>query len=134
MASFTIIDLGPGLTPITDKILGLCDDLIVVLEPIPHTILRTKNLIDILLTRGFGEGRMNLVLITRTRTEMQLSWTEVKEQLEHDLAVAFTPAPELTYQAAQYNVPIVLQQPDSLTAQQFVKLSDIVMKHVLQKA
>jgi DNA-binding response OmpR family regulator len=134
LAAFTIIDLGPGLPTISERVISLCDDLIVVLEPMPHTILRTKALIDVLVTRGFGEGRMNLVLITRTRTEMQLSWTEVKEHLGHDLAVAFTPAPELTYQASKYNVPIVLQQPDSLTAQQFVKLSETVMKHVLQKA
>jgi CheY-like chemotaxis protein len=134
MANFIILDLGPALPPVTEKLLALCDDVIVVIEPIPYTILRTKALIEVLLERGFGEGRTNLVLINRNRSELQLSWTQVKEQLGHDLAVAFTPAPELTYQAARNNVPVVVQQPDSLTAQQFSKLSEIITKHVRQNA
>jgi pilus assembly protein CpaE len=134
MAGYVILDLGPALPPPTEKVLSLCDDVIVVIEPIPYTILRTKALIEVLLERGFGEGRTNLVLINRNRSELQLSWTQVKEQLGHDLAVAFTPAPELTYQAARNNVPIVVQQPDSLTAQQFTKLADTITKHVRQKA
>jgi DNA-binding response OmpR family regulator len=134
MAAYIVLDLGPAITPVTDKILGLCDDLIVVIEPIPYTVLRTKALIELLLERGFGDGRTNLVLVTRNRSELQLSWTQVKEQLGHDLAVSFTPAPELTYQAARNNVPIVVQQPDSLTSQQFGKLSEIIAKHVRQKA
>ncbi len=134
MASFVILDLGPALPPVTEKLLSQCDEVIVVIEPIPYTILRTKALIEVLLERGFGEGRTNLVLVNRNRSELQLSWTQVKEQLGHDLAVAFTPAPELTYQAARNNVPVVVQQPDSLTAQQFTKLSENITKHVRQKA
>jgi CheY-like chemotaxis protein len=35
MASHIVIDLGPGITPITDRILTQCDEIIAVLEPIP---------------------------------------------------------------------------------------------------
>jgi pilus assembly protein CpaE len=134
LAGYIILDLGAGLTPTTEKILSLCDDLIVVVDPLPYTVIRTKALIDDLTERGFGEGRLLLTLINRIRTEMQLSWTQVREQLGHDLAVAFTPAPELIYQAAKGNIPAVLMQPDSLTTQQFTKLADTITKRVRQEA
>jgi MinD-like ATPase involved in chromosome partitioning or flagellar assembly len=65
-------------------------------------------------------------VINRVRTGAQLSWSQVQEQLGYTIAVIFTPAPELAYQAAVDNMPIVLKQRDSLTAQQFVKLAEKV--------
>ncbi len=134
LGNYIILDLGPGITPVTEKALSLCDDLIVVLEPVPYTIIRTKALLEDLVDRGFGEGRVCLVLVNRIRSEMQLSWTQVKEQIGRDLAVAFTPAPELAFHAARNNVPLVVHQPDSLTAQQFTKLADIIVNRVHQQA
>ena len=133
LAHYVVIDLGPSLPPISDKVLALCDMVIIVLEPIPYTVTRTKGLIEDLVEKGFGEGRVNVVLVNRIRSELQLSWTQVQEQLGQTLAVAFTPAPELIYQAAKNNVPVVIQQPDSLITQQFTKLADISMKYVRQK-
>ncbi len=134
LSGYTILDLGPGMPPTTEKILSLCDDLILVVDPLPYTVIRTKAYIEDLTERGFGEGRLMITLINRIRTEMQLSWTQVREQLGHDLTVAFTPAPELIYQAAKGNVPAVTMQPDSLTTQQFTKLADTIAKRVRQEA
>jgi pilus assembly protein CpaE len=133
LAAYVIIDMGPSLTPLNEKVLKHVDELVVVTEPVPYTITRTKLLLDELEKRGFGEGRTNIVLVNRIRSEMQLSWTQVRELLAKDLAVAFTPAPEITYQAAKINQPLVMQQPESLTAQQFTKLADQIAKHVRQK-
>jgi CheY-like chemotaxis protein len=134
MANYIVLDLGPGLPPTTEKIISLCDDMIVVVDPSPYTVLRTKVMIEELTQRGIGEGRMLITLINRIRTEMQISWTQVRDQLGHDLAVAFTPAPELIYQAAKNNQPAVTLQPDSLTTQQFTKLADTIIKHVHQES
>jgi pilus assembly protein CpaE len=108
MARYIIVDLGPSLTPVNDKIVKLCDEVIVVVEPVPQSILQTKELIADLIESGLGEGRISLV----------------QEQLGQNIAVIFTPAPELAYQASAHNLPIVMQQPESLTAQQFSKLAE----------
>jgi pilus assembly protein CpaE len=134
LSRYVVLDLGPGLPNSTEKALSVCDDLIVVLEPVPYTITRTKCLLDDLHEKGFGEGRVNLVMVNRIRTEMQLSWSQVKEMLGHDLTITFTPAPELVYQAARNNVPLVIQQPESLTSQLFIKLADSLLKKEPQKA
>jgi MinD-like ATPase involved in chromosome partitioning or flagellar assembly len=125
-----IIDLGPGITPINDRILTHCDEIIVILEPIQHTIVRTLALVDELTKRGFGEGRINTVLYNRQRTEMQYSLAQVQMEYRHPISIVFTAAPELTYQCSKANVPLVMQHPDNLTSQQFVKLADNITKRV----
>jgi MinD-like ATPase involved in chromosome partitioning or flagellar assembly len=134
IAKYVVLDLGTGIHQITEKAINTCDMLIVAVEPFPNTVIRTKALIDELRKRGFDQERMQIVLINRIRTDVQLTWNQVKEQLKSPIAVAFTPVPELAYQAAMKNIPIVVQQPDSLVSQQFSKLADMVTTKVRHKA
>jgi CheY-like chemotaxis protein len=133
MAPQIVIDLGPGITPITDRILAQCDEVIVVLEPIPNTIVRTLSLVEELAKKGFGEGRINTVLYNRHRTEMQYTLAQVQMEYRHPISIVFTAAPELTYQCSKANVPLVMQHPDNLTSQQFAKLADNIVKRVRVK-
>jgi pilus assembly protein CpaE len=133
MASYITIDLGAGITPINDRILSYCDEIIVVLEPIPNSITRTVSLIEELAKKGFGEGRVNTVLYNRQRTEMQYSLAQVQMEYPHPISIVFTAAPELTYQCAKANVPLVMQHPDNLTSQQFIKLADNIVKRGIAK-
>jgi CheY-like chemotaxis protein len=130
MTEYTVIDLGAGLTPLVDRVLTFCDEIIVVLEPIPSTIIRTLMLVDELGKKGFGEGRINTVLYNRQRTEMQYSLAQVQMEYRHPISIVFTAAPELAYQCSKANVPLVIQHPDNLTSQQFAKLADNIAKRV----
>ncbi len=133
MASHIVIDLGAGITPINDRVLPHCDEIIIVLEPIPNTIVRTLTLVDELTKKGFGEGRINTVLYNRQRTEMQYTLAQVQMEYRHPISIVFTAAPELTYQCSKANIPLVLQHPDNLTSQQFAKLADNIAKRVRVK-
>jgi pilus assembly protein CpaE len=126
MARFIILDLGSSLTPLNEKVSRLCDEVIVVVEPVSQTIIHTKALISDLVNNRISESKIKLALINRVRTGVQLSWSQVQGQLGRNLAVIFTPAPELAYQASVENMPMVLKQPESLTAQQFSKLAEKV--------
>jgi MinD-like ATPase involved in chromosome partitioning or flagellar assembly len=111
----------------------VCDELIIVLEPVPNTLVRTQLLMDELAAKGFGEGRVNAVLYNRARSELQLSLSQVQQQFKHNILVVFTPAPELALQTAKSNIPIVIQHPDNLVSQQFTKLADSILKHLPTK-
>jgi pilus assembly protein CpaE len=128
LAQYVVLDLGPAITPIVEKVAKLCDELLVVLEPVPQTLTASKALINDLIQLGVGDGRITPVLVNRIRSGLQLSWSQVQEQLERSIPVIFTPAPELAYQASLNNVPIVVHQPESLTAQQFAKLAERVVQ------
>lgn len=133
LGDFIVLDLGPALPPLTEKVLSVCDELIVVLEPVPNTLVRTQLLVNELVARGFGEGRLNAVLYNRTRSELQLSLSQVQQQFKQNILVVFTPAPELAFQTAKSNIPIVIQHPDNLVSQQFAKLADSITKHMSPK-
>jgi CheY-like chemotaxis protein len=133
LGDFIVLDLGPALPPTTEKILSVCDELIIVLEPVPNTLVRTQLLMDELAARGFGEGRVNAVLYNRARSELQLSLSQVQQQFKQNILVVFTPAPELALQTAKSNIPIVIQHPDNLVSQQFAKLADSIVKHLPSK-
>jgi DNA-binding response OmpR family regulator len=134
IANYVLLDLGAGIHQVTEKALNTCDKLIIAVEPTPNTVIRTKALLDELTNRRFDQECMHVVLINRIRTDVHLTWNQVKEQLKSPIAVAFTPVPELAYQAAMKNIPIVTQQPDSLVSQQFTKLADVITNKVRQKA
>ncbi len=123
LADYLILDLGPTLPPSNLKLLKRCDDVMLVVEPVPHTLMQSKWLMEDMVSNGIGYDKISIALVNRLRSGAQLSWSQVQEQLERNLTVIFTPAPELAYQACLQSTPLVIQQPESLTSQQFQKLA-----------
>jgi CheY-like chemotaxis protein/MinD-like ATPase involved in chromosome partitioning or flagellar assembly len=126
LARFVVLDLGVGIQPFAEKILPLCNEVLVVLEGVPNTIIHTKALIDDIVALGIGRKSIRVVLNNRIRSETQLPSSQVQAQLEHEILSTLTPAPELFVQATRMQTPAILCQPDSLTARQITKLVDFV--------
>ena len=126
LARFVVLDLGVGIQPFAEKILPLCNEVLIVLEGVPNTIIHTKALIDDIAALGIGRKSIRIVLNNRIRSETQLPSSQVQAQLEHEILSTLTPAPELFVQATRMQTPAILCQPDSLTARQITKLVDFV--------
>jgi len=126
LARFVILDLGVGIQPFAEKILPLCDEILIVLEGVPNTIIHTKALIDDIAALGITKKNIKVVLNNRIRSDTQLPSSQVQAKLEHEILSTLTPAPELFVQATRVQTPAVLCQPDSLTARQITKLVDFV--------
>lgn len=126
---YIILDLGPSLTPLASRILPMCDKIIICLEPSPANITQTRIMIQDLINSGIGEGRFLTVLINRQRSGVQLSWEQAENQLERKIDQIFTPVPELAYQAAVTNTPMIQRADDnSMTATQFRDLAKQILK------
>jgi pilus assembly protein CpaE len=124
---FTVLDLGPSLTPITTTVLPECNKILICLEPSPANIIQTRIMIQDLINKGIGEGRFIIILINRQRSGVQLSWEQAENQLERKIDQIFTPVPELAYQAAASNTPMIQRAEDSMTAQQFRDLAKLIL-------
>jgi cellulose biosynthesis protein BcsQ len=124
---FIILDLGPSLTPINSEILPLCDKILICLEPSPANITQTRILIQDLINSGVSQGRFIAVLINRQRSGVQLSWEQAENLLERKIDQIFTPVPELAYQAAAKNIPIIQRPEESMTADQFRDLAKLIL-------
>jgi len=129
LSSYIVVDLGASINPITDKVLRYFDELIIIIEPVPHTIQQTKSFLSDIYKNFASEKNVSIVLVNRFRSGVHLSWSQVQEQLERSISVIFTPAPELAYQASLIHIPMVKYQDDSLSKEQFGKLADNVIKH-----
>src|SRR5215216_3902394 len=124
LARFVVLDLGVGIKPFAEKVLPLCNEILVILEGVPNTIIHTKALIDDIAEVGISKKNIKVVLNNRIRSETQLPSSQVQAQLEHEILSTLTPAPELFVQATRMQTPAILCQPDSLTARQITKLVD----------
>ncbi|HEX7432033.1 MAG TPA: response regulator [Anaerolineaceae bacterium] len=134
MSSMVILDIGINFFPGIDKVLALSNEAVIVVEPNPITVMRTKVLLEDLYDKGFGKSRlMTIVLINRVRSDIQLSWTQVQEALGQPVSQVISPAPELAYQAALRTTPMILVQPTSLTAQEIGKVADLLEQHLRKK-
>lgn len=130
LADYVVIDLGPSLPPITSKMLPNCDELIVVIESNPINVFRSQTIIDELRSRGFGEGRLHVVLYNRQRIDTQYSLLQVQQDLRYPVSLVFTAAAELNLQAVKNKVPLVIFNPDNITSQQFSRLAENIIKRV----
>jgi CheY-like chemotaxis protein len=128
LGQYIILDLGSSLPPISQAATSECDEIIVILEPVPQNVRQTKKIIQDLLDLGIAESRIRFALVTRLRSSVQMNWSQVQEELGYKISTVFTPAPELAYQSAAANQPMVIQQPGSITAQQFDKLAGLMIK------
>ena len=127
LAAYTILDLGPSLTPLNAQILPKCDKILICLEPSPSNVTQTRILIQDLINSGIGDGRFITVLVNRQRSGVQLSREQTENQLERKIDQIFTPAPELAYQAAANNIPIIQRPEESLTTEQFRDLAKLIL-------
>ena len=134
LAKFVLLDLGPGIYPATEKVLAWCSQLVLALDPSPHSITRAKVMIEELAEKGFAGDHLHPVLIHRTRMDGPLTLAQIQEKLAHQVQVTFSPAPELAYQAAIQHQPLVSLYPDSPLAQQFALLANRLMEKVILPA
>lgn len=127
IAPNTVLDLGVGLNPITQKLLPHCHSLIVVVEPVPSTIVQTKALLQNLRDLGLKDDNIFVVLVSRTRLEITVPNNRVQNELNVELAGVIMPAPELSYQAALRHEAILTHQPDSIPSRQYLKLAETLL-------
>lgn len=122
MARFVVADLGSGLGPVNQKLITNLSEIIVVVEPVEHSLQQSRALIDDLISLGIDKTRIHTVANYRVRSDAQLSVPQVQERLKHTIDVTFTPAPELLLHAIRLHTVAYLFQQESLTCQHYNNL------------
>ncbi|GAB4544741.1 MAG: hypothetical protein Fur002_18220 [Anaerolineales bacterium] len=128
LARFVVLDLGSGLPLFSQKILSSCSERILVVEGSQNTIYRSKLMLEALNSLNIPSAAVTVVLNHRVRTEVQLTVAQAQESLGQPILMTFMPAPELFLQGARAKTAPMLTQPANMTAQQFVKLGDLLIE------
>lgn len=124
IAPYTILDLGSGLHEANQKVLQECSMVLVVVEPVPTTVVQTRELIDSLVNLGMDPEDIKVVVNNRIRLEITTPINKIQEVVNQPIFAVITPAPEVAYQAITLHQPIVMYQPNSIVANQIAKLAE----------
>ena len=131
MSRLVLLDIGLNTHLVYDEILNLCKEIIVVVEPFPGTVNRTKILLEDLRQRGFGKAKpINLVIVNRIRADVQLSVTQVQEALGIPVSQVIPPAPEVSFQAATRNLPMIQVQIGGMLSLQYSRLAEAIAERI----
>ncbi|MBE0408635.1 MAG: response regulator [Anaerolineales bacterium] len=128
LSGHILIDLGPSLSPITNKVIKYCNQIILVVEPTPQCAVQSKAMMMEIINTGFSSDQIHVVLVNRVSSSLQLSWTQFQEQSGLEIACVFSAAPDLSYLASINHIPMVLHNPESPTADQFQQLASLVIQ------
>ncbi len=123
MAPYTILDLGNGLHDLNRKLIKMCTQVIIPVEPATITLIQTKVLLQELQDLGLRHDQIHVVINNRIRLEVTIPANRVQDELDHPVAGIITPAPEQAYQAIARRLPMILHQPSSIYATQVNKLT-----------
>jgi DNA-binding response OmpR family regulator len=134
LSKYLILDIGCGLTPLTKLLLPLCDLLVVVVEPVKNSVAHSRLFLDDLQELGVPAASILPVVVSRVRSDTNLSREQVEKELGRGVVVAVTPAPELLYTASRMLTTAIDVDPKSLTAQQFAKLAATILELEQKKA
>ena len=108
ISKVTIFDLGVPDEDYLNEIIDKCDHLIVVSEPYPISIERTKNILAQISNYGFGKNKIvNVITINRVRADIQLTQSQIQEKLKVLPLLSIPSAPEQAYQAAIHFQPLI---------------------------
>jgi CheY-like chemotaxis protein len=130
----TVYDLGTSLSPNMVRLQREMDLLVVVVEPLSVTLTMARELIAQLEAARTTPGRLHVVVVNRTQSGMQTPWHEVEQILGQEIRAIISSAPELTFQAMQAGVPMVMHQPNAIVSSQIIKLSEDLHSRVLAQA
>lgn len=119
-----LLDLGAGITRLNARIIQELDQITVTVEPNRVALTIAREMIHEIEHIGLPSSRINMVLINRTQSSLQIPWQEAEQILNHEMTAIISPAPEIAFQAAESGFPIVLFQPNSVVANQFTKLAE----------
>jgi CheY-like chemotaxis protein len=125
---FLLLDIGPLLNPAIEKILPEFDEILLLTEPNPNTVKRSKILLTSLSSSGMARSQLvTVVVVNRVRSDIQLTLPQIQTMMGIEVKHVISPAPEAAHQAALNSKPLIKIQPESLVARQFEQLAETII-------
>ena len=123
-----LLDLGSELTLVARQTIGLCDTIIVVVEPERLCAYLAQVLLTELGELDQAPANVQVVSVNRTKAGPGLSRDKLNEALELTLTAEIDADSDAVRQALDFGDPLVLSSPDSRIARQFQDLAQEVLE------
>ncbi|MBT7074361.1 MAG: hypothetical protein HN922_05585 [Anaerolineae bacterium] len=129
LSSFLVVDFGSGLPSLSQSLLKQCDQILIVIDAFSNSIAQSKILVENLIELDIEKEKILIILNNRIRSELLLGRSQVEKKIGAPIVTAFTPAPELYSQATRKKTTAIIEDPKSLTTQQFQKLAKTIVEN-----
>ncbi len=132
LSPVVFLDIGTPFFPGFEKIISLCQEILVVTDAMPPTVKRTKIVIDEIneMTANISKN-IDLVLNNHVRSDLQLNAEQISKMIPaYQVKVMIPPAPEQIYQAVQKQAPLTRIQPEVLYSQQVYELAKLIHNRI----
>lgn len=123
LAQVVVLDLGSTLDDFNLAALGVCQRVVLAVEPLRIAVVAAQHLGAQLEHWGIPAARLSVALINRTPGAMMLDKQAVEAQLNLPIDVLLPPVPEVASQAANEASLIIHLQPGGLFAEQIRTLA-----------
>lgn len=131
LARIVILDLGSGLTMANQQALRNANQIVLIGDTQRITLEMAKPILSSFNQMGIGQSNISIVLVNRTPSSLQISWQQAEQMLNHNLQALVSPAPELAFQASEASRPMIAIQPGAVVANQYKKLAEELVAHLM---
>jgi len=123
-----VLDIGNPYIPAFDDICSLCNQVLVVTDAFPATVLRTRRLLGNLQFEPEKISRkIDVVLYNHVRSDLMLKAEQISKMLPgYPVKIMIPSVPEQVFQANQKYVPLIKIQPEGLFSQQIAELAKMI--------
>jgi pilus assembly protein CpaE len=129
IADYLLLDLGVGLDEINRRLLPLCQRILVTIEPNQIALSMAERLLNRMnQSLNIPTHKAGLVLISRSRSAVSFTKDAIEKRLAHSLVGLIPPAPELAFNSATQEMPMVMLHLDSFVVRQYKALAEDLMK------
>lgn len=118
-----LIDLGPGLNPVTMTLAREVNRVVLAVEANRVSLQMGRDILNEVRQSGVGRNKTSVVIINHVESSLQIPWQDAEQFLQNEIDAVISPAPELMYQSIEARTPVVLHQPDAVVSGQYSKLA-----------
>jgi DNA-binding response OmpR family regulator len=129
LADVVVLDFGSAAPSSILPILETCDLIVLVMEPIFPSTAFGLALVEDLEKRGIDRKKLNLALITRMRTSIQIPWREIEAQMGIDFLGMLPPAADMAHQASRSTKPLITVHSKGIVSDRIRKLAEELAKN-----
>jgi pilus assembly protein CpaE len=131
LVELVVLDIPSNLTVNDVGIMGLCNFVLMVVEPEQTCLAAGKVLREILADSGLAEQSVSIVIVNRAASTMPVGQDEVGAQIGYNIIGYVPPATDALIAALKFGVPIVQHQPKALVSKAFKDISEKLLEQIV---
>ncbi|MBI5930987.1 MAG: response regulator [Chloroflexi bacterium] len=128
LSTNVIVDLGSGLNRFSARMVREVDHVIVTIEPSRIALIMARGILQEIKQIGLNPSSISAVIIHRAPSNTHIPWQDAEQILDHEITAMISAVPDLAFEATEAAEPMVLYAPDSILANQHVKLVEELIK------